>query len=431
MNALNWFTYNPFTRVLLNATGELDFQQLYFVNTKNFQKKKIKSCVINTEPFTIFDGNKIKGPDFEAFRVLTKHLNISDVLVETQPVNFSTMASTLYYAKHSLCDVFFSKTVIFNLEGMVNLPYPYRSDHLCIFLPKGKPLSGLNNVLLPFDDHVWAVILTSLLTESMLWMAIRWFNLSWHFEEKRISVLDFLKFYLCMPSNINSLRLVLSSRIFIAFALVCGCFITYAYQSVLIGFLLNPVYKRDLKTLKEVELSDFKILAPELELNIWRLKTKDSILLKSFFPVPSNINYEDSLTKYYDSQKFGYASRASWVKYLQSLKSNASFLDVYLVEECLLTVLFSHIFACDFPFSLRFQQIFNRFEEFGFTLYWDRNLYTHEDKSKRNPIDNTSVLNLEDLKGAIIIWYVGITIAFTAFCVEYLISVYIKNKCEI
>lgn len=257
-SAIQWYTYNFFTYDLSNSTGRFDFRYLYYENTKNFNGLKIKACVFHNAPFTIFDGDRIKGPELEAFYTLTNFLNISNHLVETQSANTSSVKATLNYARNNSCDVFFSKTIPLHLPGMANLPYPSRPDYICIFLPKGNRIVGIRTVLSPFQKYVWTIILVNFLAQNIFWLIIKSSNISWHSDERFIWILDFLKILLNTSADLTSLRLVLSSKIFIAHIIFCGCLIAYAYQSVLVSFLVRPIYTKDITTLEGVENSGFK-----------------------------------------------------------------------------------------------------------------------------------------------------------------------------
>lgn len=165
-----------------------------------------------------------------------------------------------------------------------------------------------------------------------------------------------------------------------------------------------------------------------MELKIWRKRTRQKILRETFIQVPSDIEYEESIKKYYNSNEVGYISRASWVRYLQSIHLNAFYLEVYPVAQCLLTVLCSHSYSCDFPYVVRFQQLFSRFEESGLVLFWEKSFTKPRDKQLKNSTYNRKALSFEDLKGAILLWCCGIIISLVSFSAECLYSQYFKNK---
>lgn len=347
-SAINWFAYNYFTNIVYNETGQYDFRQLYYRNTRNFFGFKLKPCFIHKPPFTILKDGELTGPEVQAFDTITKFLNISDDIVEPQSSNLSSYAVIKNYSKNNSCDVYFSKTAAFVTAGLVNPQYPNRLDYARIFLPKGNRRIGVQSVMSPFQKNVWVAICVNFIIQHIIWRILSWFKLS--LRSNKFSTLSIFKVQLNTSADLSNAPTALSSLIYIAVAIICSPFVAYAYQSVLVGFLALPIYEKGLKTLKQVEDSGYKIIVQELELNYWRSMTTDTIFSNSFISVPSNSNYAEFMGVDHDFKKVGYMIRDSRFQYLQAMHSSTKYLNFYSVQQPFYSILYRNFFSCDFPY---------------------------------------------------------------------------------
>lgn len=422
-NAPNWFTFNYYSKELFNETGTFDFRRLYYRNTQNFHGLQIKSCVLHHEPFIEFseDNSEIRGPDMKAFYTLMKFLNISSDVVKTQPKNTSTFIAAVNYAKNNSCDMLFTKSASFDLPGMVKMYYPIRLEHNCILVPKGGRSVGIFNLLTPFHIYVWYAVLISFCLSSAFWFKTYSNKVSLFSNAFiKISYLDFIKIQLNMPVVIQYRRLSGSIKIFIVFSTFYASFLVYAYQSVLYGFLVHPSIEKDLNTLHDIKKSGIKIFVQKTEFRYWKDDIDDKELLKLFLPVLSSNNFGPLIEHYHKEKRYGYTCRESWaLSYLQKNYARKLPLNVHLAKECMNTGIYTYKVSCNFPFLLRFEQVFRRFEESGINSFWSREFIHTGPSRKLTETDNPTVLKIEEIIGPIIFWCLGCIVAIITFCLEY------------
>lgn len=420
-NSIHLFTFNFFTKHLHNATDDLDVKQLYYKNTQNFYGSQIKSCVLHHPPYVEFLGNNVfKGPEIESFQALIKFLNISDYIVPTQPANTSSYLASMNYAKNNACDILFTKTSLLSMPGMAKLYDPIKLDHVSLCVPKAGRVVGYFKIASPFDKFVWLSIFVSLLILRISWFAATQLKLPWRSVDDTISSFIFIRIQLNISLDKNLSYLVLSSKIFIAFSVFYGCFIAFAYQSVLVGFLVRPLFGENLNTMKDVAESNLKIYVPGLEFKIWQKNVEtDSVSRKirnKYLAASSVNNFEDLMQKNSYSNQFGYICRESWAKY-KLITSHKSF-NYHIVGEHLSPVFYAYSVACNFPYGPRFQQIFSRFEESGLTEFWERD-FNRLRRNKSTSSTNPTVLSLKDIIGALALWSLGMAISGVVFLLEF------------
>lgn len=433
-NSINMFTFNYFTNQLHNATERLNFEDLYFENTKNFHGSKVKSCIIHHPPYVeLIQGNKFKGSEIKAFYTLAQFLNMSDELVETQPANVSTYEASMYYASHNTCDIFFTKTSFLIVPWMTKLLDPIKFDYMTFCVPRARRIAGYTKVVQPFDKMVWLAILITLFSLRAFWFVLKYFKLPWRvMDDNLISNFIFIRIQLNLPIDIVYPYLVLSSRIFIAFAVIYGCFIVFAYQSVLVGFLVRPLYDKDIHTLDELAETNLKLFMPSLEYKHITRHLEgvgyNKPIMHKFLKASSANSFEKLMLKHKSSTSYGYLCRESWARYKQKNKTSFFFLNFHIVEESLSPTSYAHSVTCNFPYGPRFQQIFNRFEQSGLNEFWERE-FTKSKSSKGTIKSNIPVaVSLKDILGAIGLWCLGISFSVVVFLLEILINHLPKNR---
>lgn len=427
--SLTWYTYNSFTNTIYNVTGAFD---LYNNKTTNMHKYVFKSCLLHDMPRTvIFDYNNGTyvpgGPEGKAFYMMANLLNISTKIVE--PLHKAIFPASVHYAKNNMCDVLFSTTVRPGyLEGMANI-YPLFLDHWCVILPKSKPITGFMNFIMPFQISVWCYLICTLIIMFSGVQLLYICHTSWNVEEDlQFSVLEAFGLLLNMGNDIKMQCLTFRTRMFIFSIAVFGFFTSYAYQSLLFGYLVKPRYGQEYHTLAGVADSGIKVLIEEESMKIWLSVQKD---LNRYYEKFNNIligtkydHYVDRLNSY--DINHGYVLSQSYAKFvMQSYKGNSLF---YQTQECLVPYRRSYAVACNFPLSEKIEKIMLRLLETGFYEHWLS--YVGIDKVSLNETKNAldaeesieislaKALSLENLKGLIIIWGCALGFCIVVFLGE-------------
>lgn len=419
-NLPNWFTFNYYEKVLFNDTGKFDFRKLYQRNTANLQGFQIKSCLLHHQPFIEFSENstKITGPDMRAFQTFINFFNISEGIVRTQSVDTSTYMASLTYAKNNACDAIFTRSANFILPGMAKLQYPIRLEHYSILVPKSGKVVGLTNLLMPFQIYVWYAVLISFIVICAFWFILTLIKLPSTSDYDYIPYLDLIKIQINMSSNIEQQRLLLSSKIFVIFSIFYACFLIYAYQSVLYGFLVQPYIEKNMETLEDITKSGLKIFVNRGPKG--RSTFVDSTLSQvHVVPVINANNFGSLMQKHRNSKEYGYVCRESWaLSYMRKSKRNKD-LNLHMVKEWLSTGDYTYKVSCRFTLALRLQQLFRRFEEYGLMSFWSREYILHGAAQKKLKSENPTILEIDDILGPIAFWSFGCIISIIVFCFEY------------
>lgn len=415
----NWFTFNFFTGKLFNETGRYDFQKLYYENTKNFQGIKMKLCILHHPPFVEFDekNNEIRGPEINLYLTLTKFLNINNRPVKPQSVKISSVMASLNYANNNSCDIIFTKTASFYVPGMANMSYPYFLDHYCILVPKAKEIVGIFKGVTPLQISVWYAIIITISLINFYWCIISYLKFPWCSNDSvHIGNIDLFRTFLNMPLNTDPSPMALSSKILIFSAILYGIAIVYIYQSVLYGYLIQPQFEKELNSYEDIQNFGLKIFVRKSELRLGKYFLNSISYDKNLVDFSSSITFESLIEEYKHTFKYGYMLRKTLSQ--SYLTKHGS--DLHLTKNCLIDVMYSYKVACNFPYTMRFQQVLIRLEESGIVKFWDKAFEEKQIDSKfvQNESENV-VIRFGDLAGAFILWCSGTLISSIVFCFEH------------
>lgn len=436
--SLHWFTFNGYKNETVNKTGLYDFSKNLSNLSKNLFKFKMKSCLWSDIPTSALieqpDGTLKPGSvEGKAFYLMSELLNISNDIVEPTK-NLSAFDTLIFYDRHNLCEVFFTGSARPGyLINSANI-YPIFTDYWCVLMPKSEPVSGLRKMFMPFDNRIWVCLFFTLCLCIIFWKSINCLKFSMNAERKLLS-LHIFGLFLNMGNHAKHQLLTTKTRIFLFSVSLFGIFVSYAYQSLLFGFMVIPKYYDDVHTLIEMGNSDFRIAMETNVLKVWKDfgATKDypEEFNKALIGIDSSEFYHKIAT---NNKKFGYVLARSAINYDTKKKKGASVF--YEARECLVPIARAYSVSCSFPLSQQIEKLMQRLIEMGFYKHWQSYVglekFSKEEEEQIKMIEKPDLtiqpLSLQNIRGVLQVWIAAILCCLFVFLAEIFWSYY-KNIC--
>lgn len=449
VNESKWYISAPETSEILDKSGDYNvLQKLHHDTKQNSKGFQVKTCIFDYRPaFVIFydtkKPNKTSGVDKYMMDTIMQHLNATNTIIKMEKSG-SEFIEGRENLRKKVCDiVFVSLYMIPDYPGVVDL-YPLDRDGLCFLVPKAKQRSHALNLIKPFQMHMWVYLILIFILLGAFWCCF-FYCRKISGEEKHLNLLDLYGILLNLNLHAEFEKMLTSSRIFICSLTIYSFYITFAYQGVLVGFLINPIYKTDMNTLEDVQKAGLKIYGLDKIIDTWK-KTDEA---KFYSDDIKNLlvgkpDYAELIRRRKSNDiTVGFIGRQRIFKFFLDFKiHNSNGIPVYhLMDECFQKTFCNYVVRRDFPFSKRIQNLIFRIVSAGLMQWWElKSKYEFNEINVSNNInldsdeDNLKELTLSHLLGIFYCWLMGVGLSIAVFVGELVVNkvqnMYYKPKYE-
>lgn len=443
-----WYIADPQNLEVQEKTNDYKILKQLHKNYLSCSKNcQIKTCVFDYRPsFMIFydskEPNRTTGVDKYLMNTIMQHLNATNEIIK-MPKSGTEFIKGRQNLQEKVCDIIFvSLYVIPDFPGVVDL-YPMDKDGLCFLVPKSKPRSNVLNLIRPFQMHVWMYLLLACICLAIFWCYFFYLHKNQD-KEKYLNLLDFYGILLNLNLHVEFQSLVTSSKIFICSLTIYTFYVTFAYQGLLVSFLMNPTYHKDMDTLEDIKASGLKIYGLDSMIDNWK-KTDEAKMFSEEIKdiLVGRPNYKELIKRRRSNDiSVGYIGRRRIFKFFLDFKiHNPNGKPVFhLMKECFQRTFCSYVARKDFPHLQRFQELIYRSLSAGLLKWWDlKSKFEFNDVTTANHVaqkleDSSEALTMSHLLGIFYCWIIGVVLSFITFLSELVVyrmkNIYHKPKYE-
>lgn len=430
--SIKWFNHDVFLNITYNRTGDFNLTTYKSTINTNLNGYQLKACFYNVFPYSLVLKNDsggifVSGSDGYGMMTMLKSMNATHKLIITSS-NGSRLLNSRKDLENHVCDILFTSQFMSDVDH-VEFLYPMAMDSWCVLVPKEGANSDVIKLLLPFSASVWCVFTICIVIIFAFSLVFFKFVFTMDGRDQSVLIMVFDVFRIILNSSVPTRRhkQSLSVKIFMASLVFYSFLISSVYLALLVGFLLQPLYHKDMHTLNEVYNSGLKIMAVKEKFLLWLdAGLGESDWITSIIKPTTDPNFKKNL--HGNNLNYGYTVRHRMATYFIQLDEHyRNGRPVYhLVEECYLPVYASFAVHTSFPFQKLVDRTQLRINEAGLGKYWDVlsryeiKLYTKSHLAKPEHNHEEAIpLSLSHLQGIFFALIIGIIISCFVFVGEY------------
>lgn len=428
-NKLNCFTYSPFEKQFLIplSTNETKPESVFYDKTINLNGHQLKVGMFNEEQrakITYVDKKPImRGMDGGFAGMVIKRMNATLVLIEPLDGELypnKTINGIFALLANETVDMSFNAR-FFRMQQFRQSIEPTISigrDDLCILVPRAGISLNLDNIFDTFEWPVWALIVVSLPIYALL------FHLHYNDNKRRGEAHTFTHAFLRLFGwNLNQPYMRSPAKIMLGLWIIYSAVITNWYNSSLTSYLMVKPRLPDIKTLEQLEQSNYHILTLQkygdlIEEFIINSKEHQNLLgridtVDHSFEIFKRVVFEKDTS-------YAYAHKEHIIRYLVS---KGRLYDTFAqMTECPVPFLNTYALAYGSPYKGRINYIISQSQDCGIFDHW-LDIKSHIDKliqarHQKSTSEHHVAISIFHLQTAFYILFFGCTVSFLVFLFE-------------
>jgi hypothetical protein len=396
------FSYNPFTREVMNLTMS---GNLFPDKLRNLNGFRLTVSLWADWPLTTKQDDQWVGKDFDVLTVVMSMLNATFEVVEPPKRKaFVGMLDdiTSERSEFSFNTFFHTSTGSFDIE----YSYPHQMDALVVLIPTDDNFIKDTSILSIFHLSVWFLFVVVIVANALTSKCVN----------KIDSFNKLILYYFGSLLGVPWPRLTskfLSIKLKLLIFLLCSIIFRTAFQCFLTGSFLGSHSFQEITTISELNKSGIMIRGSQSVVH----------LLPEEFGLSGKFIFTNRYERKWLLQELNRTgailiSKSAAEKLLTTWKTGGKNLPFYMMEEALLPGIGTHPFHKNSPYMEKIEECLQRDREFSLSLQEYKQTPRSDSNKKR-----VVLLTVEHLKFVFILLGLGLGAGCVVFFVELILTI--------
>jgi hypothetical protein len=395
------FSYNPFTREVMNLTMS---GNLFPDKLRNLNGFRLKVSLWADWPLTTKQNDQWVGKDFNVLTVVMSMLNATFEVVE--PPNRAGLLGVIEDISSGRSDFSFNTCFLFIFESYdIEYSYPHQMDALVVLIPTDDNFIKDTSILSIFHPSVWFLFVVVIVANALTSKSVN----------KIDSFNKLILYYFGSLLGIPWPRLTskyFSIKLKLLIFLLCSIIFRTAFQCFLTGSFLGSHFFQEITTISELSKSDIMIRGSQPLVDL----IPEEFGLSGKFIFMRRYERNRLLQKLDRTAAF-LIDRDAAKELLTMWKTGGHILPFYVMEEALLPGIDTYFFHKNSPYMEKIEECLQRDREFALSL--PKHKQTPRSDSDRNRV---VLLSLEHLKFVFILLGSGLVASCVVFFAELILN---------
>jgi hypothetical protein len=395
------FSYNPFTREVMNLTMS---GNLFPDKLRNLNGFRLRVSLWADWPLTTKQNDQWVGKDFNVLTVVMSMLNATFEVVE--PPNRAGLLGVIEDISSGRSDFSFNTCFLFIFESYdIEYSYPHQMDALVVLIPTDDNFIKDTSILSIFHPSVWFLFVVVIVANALTSKSVN----------KIDSFNKLILYYFGSLLGIPWPRLTskyFSIKLKLLIFLLCSIIFRTAFQCFLTGSFLGSHFFQEITTISELSKSDIMIRGSQPLVDL----IPEEFGLSGKFIFMRRYERNRLLQKLDRTAAF-LIDRDAAKELLTMWKTGGHILPFYVMEEALLPGIDTYFFHKNSPYMEKIEECLQRDREFALSL--PKHNQTPRSDSDRNRV---VLLSLEHLKFVFILLGSGLVASCVVFFAELILN---------
>jgi hypothetical protein len=401
------FSYNPFTREVMNLTMS---GNLFPDKLRNLNGFRLKVSLWADWPLTTKQDDQWVGKDFDALTVVMSMLNGTFEVVD--PPKSGGLLGVIEDINSGRSDFSFNTFFLFFFASYdIEFSYPHQMSELVVLIPTDDNFIQNTSILSIFQPSVWFLFVVVIVANALTLKCVS------KIDSFNKLILYYFGSLLGIPwPRLNSKYLSIKLKLLIFF--LCSIIFRTAFQCFLTGSFLGSHSFQEITTISELSKSGIMIRAAQQAVDL----IPEEFVLSGKF-ISTNRYERKRLLQKLDRTAAILVSRDVAEELLNMWKTDEKNLPFYVMEEALLPGIDTYIFHKNSPYMEKIEKCLQRDREFALSL--PKHKKTPRSDSDRNRV---VLLSVEHLKFVFFLLGSGLVASCVVFFAEL---IFIRKYCSV